>query len=217
MRVPAFGWALLVGSALCNFVLLTRSASPAENRATAPPAVLEKSDVDGGGDHPLAHARTSIEAGRSAAECEKALPPLEAEVNALSIELRHRLPMPRLFALGESNPEMEQTFRPIVDRIFAAAFPADPDASARNVVPYTLECHDVVCELMIIASADAAPVAVVKAINSSVELRSRVTALSLPQWHSTEDLVTKAKVSEGRVYWRIPVPDGGPLQPYAFP
>jgi hypothetical protein len=137
---------------------------------------------------------------------------LESEISALSMELRRRLPMPRLFALGEPNSDAEQMFRPLIERIFAKVLAAEPATSARTPIPYTLECQDIICQLTFIAK-DIAPAVVGTALSTDGELRRRVTALSFPQSRSTEDILTKTRVNEAKVYWRIVEGDGGLPRP----
>jgi len=212
VRMPALRWALLVASALLNGVLFIRRASPASKPEAADIAVIERGGVAPGGGHPLASSETSPGPSRSLADCEKTLLPLEAEVNALSAELRRRLPMPRLFALGEPNLDAEQEFRPMIDRIFTAVLAAEPATSPRTPLPYTLECHDVVCQLTFIANTTA-PAVVGTALGGDVELRRRVTALSFPQSRSTEDILTKTRVNEAKVFWRVSEADAGVTRP----
>jgi len=206
-RAPALGWTLLVVSALGNLMLLVRRVLPPEMRAAPVTTVIEKSDVDSGDGQKLVGLGTFIDSGPPSAECEKALLALEAEVNALSIEIRRRLSMPRLFALGEPNPEMEQTFRPVIDRILASVHSAEPDAADRTASLYALECRDIVCQLTFVENAYSAPGAIGKALSTDPDLRNRVTALSFPQSRLTEDIATRTKISEGKVYWRVREPD----------
>jgi len=195
-------------SALFNVVLFVRRASPASNRAAADTAVFEPSGVASSGGHRLADSETYRDASRSSAECQNAVVLLESEVNALSMELRRRLPMPRLFALGEPNADADQTFRPLIEGILTEALAAEPAASDRAPLPYTLECRDIICQLTFIANATA-PAVVGTALSTNVELRRRVTALSFPQSRSTEDMLAKTKVNEAKVYWRVVEADGG--------
>jgi hypothetical protein len=210
VRMPALRWALLAASALFNVVLFVQRASPASNRAAADTAArFEPSGVASSGGYRLADSESYRDASRSSAECQNAVVPLESEVNALSMELRRRLPMPRLFALGEPNADAEQTFRPLIEGILAEALASEPATSDRTPLPYTLECRDIICQLTFIANATA-PAMVGTALSTNVELRRRVTALSFPQSHSTEDVLTKTKVNEAKVYWRVVEPDGDP-------
>jgi hypothetical protein len=120
--------------------------------------------------------------------------------------------MPRLFALGEPNLDAEQLFRPVIDRILTAALAAELGTADRTPFPYTLECRDVVCQLTFVANG-IAPAVVGTALSTDVELRGRVTALSFPQSRSTEDILTKAKANEARVYWRVLEVEAGMPRP----
>jgi hypothetical protein len=211
--MPALHWALLVASALFNVVLFVRHASPASKRGAADTAVVDESSVAPGGSQRPATSEISPDLRRSSAECENTLLPLEAEVDALSIELRRRLAMPRLFALGEPNPDAEQIFRPIIEKIFTEVLAAEPATSGRTPPPYTLECHDIVCQLTFIAKTATASALVGTALTGDVDLRRRVTALSFPQSRSTEDILTKTSVSEAKVFWRVSEADAGLTRP----
>jgi hypothetical protein len=210
--MPSLRWALLVASALLNVVLFLRRPSPASRHAAADTAAFELSGVASSGPPRVADSETYRHANRSSTECQKELVLIESEISALSMELRQRLPMPRLFALGEPNPDAEQMFRPLIERIFVKVLAAEPATSARTPFPYTLECQDIVCQLTFIAK-DIAPAVVGTALSTDSELRRRVTALSFPQSRSTEDILTKTRVNEAKVYWRVVEGDGGLPRP----
>jgi hypothetical protein len=212
VRMPALRWALLVASALLNVVLFVRNASPASKRAAVDTALFEPSGDASSGARGFADSETFRDTGRSPAECQKALLLLEPEVDALNMELRRRLPMPRLFALGEPNPNAEQLFRPVIDRILTAALAAELGTVDRTPLPYTLECRDVVCQLTFVATTTA-PAVVGTALSTDVELRSRVTGLTFPQSRSTEDILTKATVNQANVFWRVLEVDAGMPRP----
>jgi hypothetical protein len=210
--MPSLRWALLAASALFNVVLFVRRPSPASKHAAADAPAFELSGVASSGVPRVADSETYRHANRSSTECQKELVLLESEISALSMELRRRLPMPRLFALGEPNSDAEQMFRPLIERIFAKVLAAEPATSARTPIPYTLECQDIICQLTFIAK-DIAPAVVGTALSTDGELRRRVTALSFPQSRSTEDVLTKTRVNEAKVYWRIVEGDGGLPRP----
>jgi len=152
--------------------------------------------------------RAQTEPARAELACTERLRSLDAEIQALHRQLHTLLPLTSIFQQGGPNDDAENMFRPIIDRIFAAAF--SRGASSPNGAPsYALECKDAVCELTIVTANGVSTERVQEALARDTELLRRISKISFGRSRSASEELTNTPVREDKIYWRAIDPDAG--------
>jgi hypothetical protein len=132
---------------------------------------------------------------------------LERVATEKGAELRKRLPLARLFRLGEPNPEGAALLGPMIARLLAAT-----DAGAAP--NHSFECRDVVCRLTIVTPTGTNTNPWWQALQRrNTDLRGHTNGMSFHVGTPTQDPVTKEGLVEEAVYFRLGTPPGATGRP----
>jgi hypothetical protein len=131
------------------------------------------------------------------AACAAQLTRLERAASEKSAQLRRSLPLPRLFRLGQPNPDGAARLGPLVDRMLLAVDGGVPPE-------HSLECRDVVCRLVLVAHADVDINPWTMALQRrDSDLQALTNGMSFHAGSPTQDALTKEGLVESTVYFRL--------------